>query len=321
MTEGSPGFAIAVIRQGKLIYRKGYGLADIKSGQSIDVDSSFRLASVSKQFTAMAIAMLAERGKLKYEDDITLYLEQLPRKGVTIQHLIYHTSGLPDYMDMVTQHWRKEQRPVNKDLINLFSKHKPKLYFRPGDKYEYCNTGYMLLASIIEKVSGQTLAEFMRENIFKPLKMEHSQIWSPDAKLHKRVLGYSKKTKTGEFQVDDENILNNIYGDGGIYATVSDMANWAIALDGNKLVNEKTRKHIFSTGHLNNGKRIDYGFGWRVEPGGNDAEPLIWHSGGWLGFSSYIVIYPARDLKIIVLSNNSGLKTYEMTEKIDKLYP
>ena len=181
VTEGSPGFAIAVIRQGELIFLKGYGLAEIKSGRSIDVDSSFRLASVSKQFTAIAIAMLAERGKLKYEDDVC--------------------------------------------------------------------------------------------------------------------------------------------GDGGIYATVSDMANWAIALDGNRLINEKTRKHIFSTGHLNNGKRIDYGFGWRVEPDGNDAEPLIWHSGGWVGFSTYSVIYPARDLKIVVLSNNSGLKTYEMTEKIDKLYP
>ena len=146
--EGEPGFSVAVVHKGKLVYKKGYGQADVKNGVAIEADSSFRLASITKQFTALCIAMLAERGKLKFDDDITLYVD-VPWKGVTIQHLVYHTSGVPDYIDMIYKKWKKKERPVNSDAIRLFNETRPKLEFSPGQKYEYSNTGYIFLASII----------------------------------------------------------------------------------------------------------------------------------------------------------------------------
>jgi len=318
-----PGFSLAVVHKGELVFKNGYGLADVKNTVAIEADSSFRLASVTKQFTALCIAMLAERGKLKFDDDITLYLK-VPWKGVTIQHLVYHTSGVPDYIDMMYKNWKQKKRPVNADAIRLFTQYKMKLDFAPGKKHEYSNTGYILLASIIEKVSGMTFPKFMQENIFTPLKMKHSVVWTPTAKIHKRVFGYSKRRRAKKFRLDDEDMVNDFYGDGAIYSTAEDMAKWAAALymHSTKLVKKKMWKHIFTSGKLNNGKDIGYGFGWSIYPlYKRYGEALTSHSGSWVGFNTYIAIYPQRDLCIIILSNNASLKIYKLTEKIDKLYP
>ncbi|MFT5131505.1 MAG: CubicO group peptidase (beta-lactamase class C family), partial [Rhodothermales bacterium] len=232
---GEPGFSLAVVHKGELVFKNGYGLADVKNVLPIEADSSFRLASVSKQFTGLCIAMLAERGKLSLDDDIRKHLK-VPWEGVTIAHLVYHSSGIPDYIDLIYRKWKSDTRPRNTDGIRLLNQHKPKLRFVPGRKHEYSNSGYIMLASIIEKVSGQTLPAFMQANIFGPLEMTHTQVWTPKARIHKRVFGYSERKKAKTFRLDDEDLANDFYGDGGIYSTAEDMAKWALALRSPKLL-------------------------------------------------------------------------------------
>ncbi|MGB6640505.1 MAG: serine hydrolase domain-containing protein, partial [Thermoanaerobaculia bacterium] len=235
----SPGVAVAVVQDGEIVHRAGYGLEDLDNGTPITPDSSFRLASVSKQFAAMAIMLLAEEGKLGYDDLVVDYLPELERFGneATIRHLLQHTSGLPDYYDILEaeleDHWI-----TNQEAVEFFSQWGEPL-FPAGDRYDYSNPGYEMLAATVERVTGQLFREFMDERIFRPLGMNNTTLFDQtEPEIANRAYGY---TREGEgFAIDDDHVLNYLGGSGGIYSTVSDLYLWDQALYTEQLVSRST---------------------------------------------------------------------------------
>ena len=305
---------VLVSEHSKVIYKKGFGYANYEEKKPNHVQSCFRLGSITKQFTAMAIMILSDRGKLSFDDDIRKYLPGLPYEGVTIRHLLVHTSGLPDYMVLFDDKWDKEKLAYKEDILRLLAEHHPPVNFAPGEKWEYSNTGYSLLACIVERASGETFRVFMQKNIFAPLDMQNTVMATgqKDQPIKNRVYGYNSK-----FENTDYHYLNGIVGDGGIYSTVDDVFKWDQGLYNARLVKKSTMDEALTPYTLNDGTTTgDYGFGWRLYRG--DKRDVIEHSGSWAGFNNLI----RRDLKnrnaIIILSNNNS-EVEEMKLAIDKI--
>jgi N-acyl-D-aspartate/D-glutamate deacylase len=299
--KGELNGVVLVSENSQVIYKKGFGYANYEEKKSHTVQSCFRLASVSKQFAAMAIMILSERGKLAYDDDIRKYLPSLPYEGVTIRHLLVHTSGLPDYMVLFDDKWDDKEKLVYKeDVLRLFGEYHPPVDFAPGEKYEYSNTGYCLLACIVESASGERFDVFMQKNIFGPLEMQNTVLatGAKDQPIKNRAFGYSSS-----FENTDYHYINGVVGDGGIYSTVDDVFKWDQGLYNAGLVNKSTMAEALTPYKLNDGTTGDYGFGWGLYRG--DKRDVIEHSGSWAGFRTLI----RRDLKnrnsIIILTNNS----------------
>lgn len=305
---------LLVAENGKVIYQQVTGIANSETGESLTVHHRFRLASVSKQFTAMATMILKEQGKLDYDDNIQKYIPELPYKGITIRHLLTHTSGLPDYMVLLETHWDVEHKgtmmrkmAMNSDALEYVIKFKPPVKFNPGEQHSYCNTGYNILALIIERVSEMTFQEFMKIYIFNPLEMKNSFVnersgFPPDENRARGILPGPDKMG---FVLSDFHYQNGMYGDGGIYSTIEDMFKWDQALYTEKLVSSAALKEAFTPAKLNNGKSIDYGFGWSIIE--TEDGKVVAHGGGWLGFRAFIL----RDLEskntIIQLCNMPGI--------------
>lgn len=293
---------VLVSENSKVIYSGAFGYANWETKEKLQTSSCFRLGSVSKQFTAMAIMILKEQGKLSYEDDIRKHLPGLPYKDITVRHLLVHTSGLSDYMALFEKHWDAKKLAYGNDVLELFIRHHPKIDFRPGEKFEYSNTGYALLGCIINHASGVSYDEFMKTNIFEPLGMNDSvcSTGDKDQPIRKRVYGHNRKRKNIDYHY-----LNGILGDGGIYSTTGDMFKWDQGLCTETLVKQTTLEEAWTPYTLNDGSsKNDYGFGWSLDRG--DKEDSIEHGGSWAGFSTKI----RRDLKrgnsIIILTNMNG---------------
>lgn len=309
---------VLLAEQGRVLYRKSFGLANEETKTPLNEYSVFELASCSKQFTAMAIAILANEGKLSPDNEISVYFPGLSHyKGVTIRNLLYHTSGLPDYMsleDSIWQSWDEHKIATNKDVIDIFEKYKPALLFEPGTKHEYSNTGYLLLASIIEKVSGMSFGAYLDQKIFKPLNMKQSLVYNrryAPRKVENYALGYvtndslHKKVLPDSFPPTSYVYnLDGIVGDGAVNATAPDLLKWDNALYTDKLLPANKRKELFESGRLKNDSLAHYGFGWFIKDK-PDGGKIVSHSGGWPGYITYI----ERDLQthrtIIMLQNTS----------------
>lgn len=314
-----PGAAVMVIRDGVIVHSRGYGYANLAEKTAITPTSAFRLASVSKQFTAMAIALLADNGKLNYSDPVAKYVPALSiYKDVTIRHLLTHTSGLPDYYDEFdASAWvEKGKIPSNADVM-AYEGLINKPLFRPGDKYEYSNPAYEALPLIVETVSGQDFATFMKTSVFEPIGMSGSLIHDHHRpQINQRVLGYSEIDDG--YELNDDSPLNGITGSGGQYSSLADFYHWDQALYGDSLVSEDTMKQVFTRARLNDGEEIDYGFGWRLDSyKGHDR---IAHSGSWVGFRTAISRYPELGLTIVVLSNRAEYDPSAASDKIADIY-
>ena len=305
---------VFLAEHGNIIYQKALGIANYKTKEQLSLDSQFRLASVSKQFTAMAIMMLKEEDKLTYEDDIRKHIPELPYGFITIRNLLNHTSGLPDYVTMFNKHWEKTQEnssakkvAANNDAIELLAKHKPTVHFTPGDRWEYSNTGYVILASIVERVSGEEFDNFLKLHVFSPLKMTRTLVYSPihDQQMEDRVYGYRLALDGSSTTPNDHHYLNGIAGDGGIYSTIGDLFKWDQALYTEKLVNRSTLEEAFQPVTLNNDSTHNYGFGWGI--GETKAgKKRVSHSGGWVGFRTYIHREIEDRNTFIILTNHSS---------------
>ena len=312
----TPGVAVLVMRDGQVVHRKGYGMARLDAEERVGVETAFDLASTSKPFTAMAVMMLAEQGKLSYDDLLSKYFPEFPNyaQQVKIRHLLTHTSGLPD---VINARWFKaDYEPTSKQVAEFFLK-EPNPKSAPGERFEYNNSGYLLLALIVEKTSGQAFAAFMRENIFKPLGMNNSLIWDHTMpKVEHLALSYAP-TPDG-FRPIQPVSDKFIYGAKGVISTVDDLAKWVEALLGGRLVKPETLQIALAPTKLNEGSESPYGFGWGL--GIDGGLPTIEHPGGYLGYRTNLRIYPTQRIAIIVLSNNAQADAQTLTRNLARIY-
>jgi len=307
---------VLIVEKGEIAYQGAFGISNINPIDSLQLDSRFRLASVSKQFTATGIMKLKESGKLTYDQDIKDFIPELPYKDITIRHLVNHTSGLPDYVGLMNENWKAklkvddpERFVGNDEVIAMLVDKKPIPRFKPGEKWEYSNTGYLLLASIVRRASGKPFETYLKEQVFDPAKMMHTSVYKfvpgNDANMPKRVYGYSVGSNASDLTSNDVHYLNTVQGDGGIYSTVGDLYKWDRLLHTNQLVSEDMKKDAFTPGVLSNGDQTNYGFGWSIEqqPSG---QKVVSHGGGWVGFRTHIYREIDANNCIILLTNHSS---------------
>ena len=306
-----------IAEKGKVIYSHSFGLANETTKDKLNENSIFELASCSKQFTAMGIMILKEKGKLNLDDDIKKHLPELSfYKGITVRNLLNHTGGLPDYMELMDSLFDKSKIATNKDIINIFSKHQPKILFEPNTKWEYSNTGYALLASIIEKVSGLTYADYLNKVIFQPLKMKNTFVYTRrllPKKIDNYAFGYVYSDSLKKYVLPDELKetkmviwLDGIVGDGTVNSNLKDLLIWDRVLYTNKLLTKEGMKSVFELATLKDGAKRNYGFGWGIEENA-DFGKIATHSGGWPGYATFIERHITNDKTIIILQNHDNV--------------
>lgn len=308
----SEGFSgvILVAQEGKVLYQEAIGLRDFENLVALKKNDIFEMASVSKQFTAMMIMMCQEKGLLDYDDPVGKYLD-IPYRGITIRQLLTHTSGVPDYQAVMDEHWDKSKVAGNPDILEYLNQYQPPMLFEPGEKYEYSNTGYVFLASIVEKATGRDFVELMREWIFQPLGMKNTDIRSPEAKAKvKNFAAGHIKNEAGEyvnannFHSSDYTVwLGNRKGPGRVSSTPLDLLLWDQALYTDQLVSQQTMELAYSPAKLNDGTRSYYGFGWELEPK-SPLGKMVMHTGDNPGYKTIIVRYIEENKTIIILNNN-----------------
>lgn len=296
--KNGPGGIFLIAKDGKAIYKKAVGKANLELDVDMTTDQIFQIGSITKQFTAVAILMLEEQGKINTSNSISKYVPDYPSGDkITIHHLLTHTSGIKDFTKMksIQQIAQKDLSP--KELIDFF-KNEP-VDFLPGTKFEYNNSGYVILGHIIELVTGETYKDFIRKNIFEKVGMSNSQYADDTAIIKNRAYGYQKK---GGQYVNKGRISFSIpFSSGSLMATAEDMLKWQNALNNHLLLNEKTSKKAFSKKTLNNGDTIDYGYGWHLSE--LNGTPTREHGGSVFGFKSMGVYIPSLDIYVIGFSN------------------
>jgi CubicO group peptidase (beta-lactamase class C family) len=296
---GKPGAAVIVVKQGQTLLRKGYGLANLELNVPVEPHMVFRLGSITKQFTATCILMLLEHGKIDLQAEITRYLPDYPMQGcrVTVEHLLTHTSGIKSYTELPEwlPLWRKDM--LLGELIALF-KDKP-FDFEPGERFLYNNSGYILLGAIIEKLSGMPYADFVQQNIFNRLHMQHSLYDDPKRLVMGRASGYTKGAS--EYENAPYLSMTQPFAAGALASSVDDLALWDAALYTGELVRPETLEMAFQSGKLNNGEQTGYGYGWGI--GSYEGYKFIEHGGGINGFSTGAVRVPDALVYVAVLTN------------------
>ncbi|HEX8561559.1 MAG TPA: serine hydrolase domain-containing protein [Flavobacterium sp.] len=304
---------VLVAEKGNVIYEKSFGYANEQTKEKLNAESIFELASVSKQFTAMAVVLLQKQGKLSYEDKIAKFIPELAFYGdISIRNLLNHTGGLPDYMELFEKSWDKTKFATNKDIVDQFAAHKPAALFAPNEKYEYSNTGYALLGLLIERLSGKSFGDFLEKQIFQPLKMKNTFVYRSrfaPTKVSNYANGYIADT-TGQKVLPDSfgkeyysYYLDGIVGDGMVNSTVHDLLTWDRALYSNALVERSDKDLIFKRATTADGKVTSYGFGWQISDSDKYGKSAA-HSGGWAGYVTYIERLLDHDKTIILLQNN-----------------
>lgn len=294
-----PGAAVLAVKDGKIILRKGYGMANMELGIPIKPGMVFAIGSITKQFTAVAIMKLAEEGKLSITDDIKKYLPDYPSHGhkITIHHLLNHTSGIKSYTDIQEMISLMRKDIKVEELIDFF-KNQP-MDFAPGERFVYSNSGYVLLGAIIEKVSGKSYEAYIDENIFKLLGMNNSYYGSNTRIIPHRVSGYEK----GKNEITNASYLSMTipYAGGSLLSTVDDLHRWCQALEAGKVLSQKSLEQMYTPTKLNNEKTHNYGYGWVL--GTLFGEKTIEHDGGINGFYSYALWVPEKKVFVTALTN------------------
>ncbi len=297
----NPGISYAVIKNGEVLYKYNLGLANIEKSKKTKSNTNYRLASVTKQFTALAILMLIEKNKLSFSTVLTDTFDDFPEygKNITIQQLLSHTSGLLDYENLM-----KDDRmvPILDHEVLLLMKQQDSTKFTPGSQYDYSNSAYAVLSQIIEKKSGKTFKKFIESEIFKPLKMKNSAVYTKNSKIKHRAYGYTIKNDSIIFS--DQSITSSVQGDGGIYTSIDDYIKWDQALKNNKLISSELQNKAYTIQSINPESEWDYGYGWRIKFEGE--KKLISHSGHTSGFTNYVIKIPKEKLTVIVLTNRYG---------------
>lgn len=311
-TGASPGASVLVIRNGAPIVRASYGLSSLEQRTAATPQTNYRLASVTKQFTAAAILLLAEDGKLQLDDLARKWLPTLPAAvhAITIRHLLTHTSGLIDYEDVIPASMTGQLHDA--DILAILES-QGRTYFAPGTSYRYSNSGYALLALIVEKVSSQRFATFLRDRIFAPLEMTNTVAHEEGvSSVVNRAYGYTE-TK-GVWVRTDQSQTSAVLGDGGVYSSIDDLAKWDAALYDDRLLRKESLRLAFTPATPTDDPEVEYGFGWRI------TGETQWHSGESIGFRNVIVRYPKRRLTVVILTNRNDPAPYKTALAIAALF-
>ena len=297
-----PGASLLVVKDGKALVSRGYGLAELESGRPAGPETNYRLASVTKQFTAASILLLVQDGRVGLDDPIRRWLPSLPSSddGITIRHLLTHTGGLIDYEDIMSPDTRVPLRDA--DVLKLLEG-EHRTYFPAGSSYRYSNGGYSLLSLVVEKASGMSFQSFLKQRIFLPLGMTNTLAYIQGGPpVPNRAFGYS--LIDGRWTRTDQSMTSAVLGDGGIYSSIDDMAKWDAAFYDNRLLSEASRRLAFHPWTKTDDPTIEYGFGWRIT---GETE---WHSGETIGFRNVIVRYPRRHFTVVLLTNRNDPEPY-----------
>jgi CubicO group peptidase (beta-lactamase class C family) len=346
----SPGVAVLVRRGGRTVFEHGYGMRDLNSRAAIDAETNFRLASCTKQFTAMAIMLLVHDKKLKYEQSLAEIFPEFPAYGatITIGNLLHHTSGLPDYETLMEQEeksggpkWTEENQIHDAEVLALLEKEKVP-QFPPGTKWAYSNSGYVVLGLVVAKVSEKSFGEFLHERLFAPLKMDQTIAYEKGKnEVANRAFGHSREG--GAWKQTDQSSTSATLGDGGVYSSLRDLAKWDEALAKHTLLSEMEMRAALTPATLMGGAKpvwpagqdrtqgtpVAYGFGWFLDP--YRGHPRMWHYGDTMGFHTYIERFGAsatesgrvdnRDaMSIVVLCNRTDLDPEALAAKVADLY-
>lgn len=318
-TQDGPGGAVMVVRHDSVLYAKSFGRANIETAAPITFATNFRLASVTKQFTAMAVMILVERGKVSLDQELTDFFPDFAPVGrsITLKHLLTHTSGLVAYEDVMPESTTVPLR--DRDVLQLL-RNIDSTYHYPGSTYRYSNSGYALLTLVVEKVSGVSFARFLNENIFLPLGMNNTVAYEQGiSEVSNRAYGYSVDIdKAGRFECADQSMTSSVLGDGGIYSSINDMRKWDAALTSGALVSKTTLQEMLSRSAVIDPGKTWYGYGWYN--GSMDGVPMSYHGGSTVGFRTGIVRIPDRFLTVIVLFNRSDVHAEEISVKLARLH-
>jgi len=340
----APGMAVLVRTQGQTIFERGYGVRDLRMKAKINAHTNFRLASFTKQFTAMAIMLLVHDGKLRYDQTLAELFPDFPAygKSITVRNLLNHTSGLPDYedlMDAVEKQkgplWSPEKQIQDDEVLKLLEQEEHGK-FAPGTGWSYSNSGYVVLGIIIARASGKSYREFLQRRIFAPLKMNHTIVFQKGRnEVSNRAFGHSKEKEL--FKETDQSSTSATLGDGGIYSNLEDLAKWDNALRNHTLLSEKEFQPALTPVKLNDGseprwplepnddnlhpgKPVSYGFGWFLDP--YEGHARMWHTGTTMGFRTVIERFTEGDgLTVIILCNRTDLDPEKLALQIASYYP
>ena len=326
----APGAAVLVVREGRVVFRRGYGVADLHTLRPIDPETNFRLASFTKQFTAACIMLLAREGRLRYDDHLTDFFPEFPAygKSITVRNFLNHTSGLLDYEDLLMKQYpatppEKIPQILDAGVLKLLEQ-QTSGKFVPGSKWEYSNSGYAVLAMIVEKVSGESFGQFLQERIFTPLKMKNTLAYEKGKnEVVHRAFGHSKD-KDGWHQTD-QSPTSAVLGDGGIYSSLDDLAKWDRALREHTLLSAVEMQPALTPvqptqgpARFPDGPAVSYGFGWFLDP--YRGHKRMSHDGDTIGFRTTIQRFPDDQLTVIVLANRADADPAELVLKVADLY-
>jgi len=306
-----PGASVLVVRDGRPVIRRSYGQSNLEDRAASTPDTNYRLASITKQFTAAAILLLVEDQKLSLDDRVKKWLPSLPSAAdqVTIQQLLIHTSGIVDYEDVMASGTTAQLH--DSDVLHLLES-QDTTYFSPDTSYRYSNSGYALLALVVERVSGKSFAAFLRERIFIPVGMSHTVAHEEGVStVANRAYGYT--LKDGKWTRKDQSLTSAVLGDGGIYSSIDDLARWDAALYDSRLLSDESRRLAFTPHTDTDRDDVKYGLGWRI------TGESLWHSGETSGFRNVIVRYPGRRLTVVILTNRDDPAPYETALAIARL--
>ncbi len=329
-SDGAPGAAVLVIKNGEVVFERGYGVADLDSRRKIDASTNFRLASCTKQFTAMAVMLLVHDGKLHYEDRLTDIFPDFPDygKSITVRNLLNHTSGLLDYEDLMAKPapgTPLEEIPQIKDAgVRELLKQQKSTKFSPGTKWDYSNSGYAALAMVVEKVSGQLFGDFLQARIFAPLDMKQTVAYEKGRNaVINRAYGYTHEG--GAWHGQDQSPTSAVLGDGGVYSSLDDLAQWDRALAHHTLLTEAEMKPAITPVKVADGsvqepdgRPAAYGFGWFLNP--YQDHPRMWHYGETVGFRTTIQRFVEDKLTVIVLCNRDDVVPASLALQVANLF-
>jgi len=326
----APGAAVLVVRDGRPVFRRGYGVTDPRTLRPIQAQTNFRLASFTKQFTATAIMLLVHDGKVHYDDRLTDFFPDFPAYGkpITIRNLLDHTSGLPDYEDILAAQYPNTpdgQIPQIHDASVLkLLEQQTSAKFPAGSKWEYNNSGYVVLGLIVEKVSGESFGQFLQDRIFAPLRMNHTLAYEK-GKNEVRHRAYGHTCEKSGCRETDQSSTSATLGDGGIYTSIDDLAKWDRALRDHTLLTAAEMQPaltpvepIGGPAKSPEGAAVSYGFGWFLDP--YRGHKRMWHDGETMGFRTTIQRFPDDDLSVIVLVNRTDVNPEELALNVADLY-